>query len=69
MADFATLCCRYCKVQITPTNAFANTGSVQFSDKSQQPDFDLSRETLGPVEKDHFGEFRFGLIFCSGWGF
>ena len=46
VADFATLCCRYCKVQITPTNAFANTGSAQFTDKSQQPDFDLSRETF-----------------------
>ena len=26
------------------------------------------QQTTGPVEKEHFGEFGFGLIFCVGFG-
>jgi hypothetical protein len=35
---------------------------------SKAPIWSVVSKTVGPVEKEHFGWFGFGLIFCSGLG-
>jgi hypothetical protein len=51
-----------------PTNLLTVLSAVNRHTAYMDSFVDQCHTLMGPVEKEHFGEFGFGLIFCGGFG-